>query len=840
MFDPQNAHPGAGSAGKWLYRGDSSMKTPAALTPITAAVALILATAQAAVAQEGAAAAVAQPELSEIEVLARRVNARNRVDAAAPILSYDEAFFQRFEPLSVGDMMKRVPGVSFQSDVGEYAEPSLRGVGSEYTQVLINGRRVTGATNDNTVTVDRIPAELVERVEIIRSPSADIDSQGIGGTLNIILKEGAQMTGGVYRVGGYYNDGETNPSAFVSYGDASENFQWNTSFNYQKRFNRKAATEVERAFDGEGSLEPEFAAVVEDPDERESEDIAWTGDLRGTAGEAGEWFLSGFYMDTDREETEIGREFAAEDDDGEFDSEAEQANQLDAFRETNYGAVTGYESRFGNGHSWSIELGYDETDFEAVETNWVDDLDFDFADVGVTDADSLLAFMEQPDQDIIDLFAAVPNEAEQLRQDEFLDSQEVTDADDAELTLKSSVTYQLSRSKLKLGVEGYDRSRDFSFRAFEVDDGVLEEDDDGLSLFDAKDQRANALIKWTKDFSRSTLEVGGRGEFTHLEIDSTVSEALAEAGDALRPIGIVIVDGQVNVTEDSFEFNPSAHYRWDVAERTQLRLSAARTVRRPSFDQLNPTLLIDDEESILGNPVLDQETALGFDAGIDYDLTGDDAIIGLNFFYRDVSDKIELDGVPEEVNTIFQESVDEDIEASVWVNNPNDGEIWGIEFDLSTPVSFISDDLHVFANYTYIDSEIRDANQNFPIDRPFSLQPDYVYNLGFDHRIGGSGFTWGASYQKLGKAQEWQNVSAEAKEVTDVEYDGNLELFVEKVIAGRFVVRLAAQNLLDAEKNEIQRVYESVEQLQNGTPVTTVGQSEESDPSYILTFRGTF
>jgi len=100
--------------------------------------------------------------------------------------------------------------------------------------------------------------------------------------------------------------------------------------------------------------------------------------------------------------------------------------------------------------------------------------------------------------------------------------------------------------------------------------------------------------------------------------------------------------------------------------------------------------------------------------------------------------------------------------------------------------------------------------------------------------------TWGASYQKQGPAQEWQNVSAEAKEVTDVEFDGNLELFIEKTIADRFVIRLAAQNLLDAEKVETQRVYESVEQLQTGTPVTTVGQVEESDPAYILTFRGTF
>ena len=788
------------------------------------------------------AAPAAQTELSEIEVLAKRVNARNRIDAAAPVLSYDEEYFQRFEPLSVGDMMKRVPGVSFQSDIGEYAEPSLRGIGSEYTQILVNGRRISGSTNDNTVVVDRIPAELVDRVEIIRSPSSDIDSQGVGGTLNIILKEGAELSGGIYRVGAYYNDGETNPSAFLSFGDTNDNVEWGSSINYQERFNRKAATELERALDGEGGVEPAFSAVVEDPDERESTDIAWTGDVRVQMGEGREWFGGAFYMDTDRAETEIGREFAAEDDDGEFEAEAEQANQLDAFQETNYGAITGFIMPFGDGHSWEIEVGYDQTDFESVETNWVDDLDFDFDAAGISDADSLLAFLDQSDADIISLFASVPHNAEDLRDPEFLNGQEVTDADDAELKLRTSVEYNLSSSKLKLGLEGVDKQRDFSFRVFENEDGVLEENDDALSLFDAQDQRANGFVKWTMDFSDAmTLELGGRAEFTSLDLDSTVSEALAEAADELAPIGILIVDGnQIETTEDFFEFNPSAHFRWDLTDSSQMRLSVARTIRRPNFDQLNPTLIIDDEESILGNPGLDQETALGFDAGVDFELGGQDAIMGFNAFYRDISNKIELDGVPDGVNEIFQEFINEDIEATVWVNNPNDGKIWGLEFDFSSPVSFIDPNLHVFANYTWIDSEIRDANENFPIDRRFSLQPEYIYNVGFDHLLESIAFTWGASYQKLGPAEEWVNVSAEAKEVTDVEYGGNLEFFVEKTLADKYVIRLAAQNLLDSDKDEQIGTFESVEQLQAGTPVTSVHQIEESDPVYILTFRGTF
>ncbi len=817
------------------------MKTFAALTPVAIAVALTLAAAQAAVAQEGAAAPVAQPELSEIEVLARRVNARNRVDAAAPVLSYDEAFFQRFEPISVGDMMKRVPGVVFSDDIGEYAAPSLRGIGTEYTQVLVNGRRVTGGTNDNTVVVDRIPSELVERIEIIRSPSADIDSQGIGGTLNVILKDGAELTGGVYRLGLYSLDGEYVPSAFLSYGDSTDRTDWNMSFNYQERFNRKIETDIERAFDGEGGLEPAFTSVTEGPDERETTDIAWTGDWRLKLGDGHDFRVGAFYIDTDRAETELGREFEVEDDDGELATDSGQANQLDAFQERNYGVFTAYERPVGNGHSWEIELKYDQTDFEAEETNWEDGLDFDFASIGIDDVDDILPFLGQSNNAINSIFASVPHQAGQLREDEFLASVENTDADDSALVLSTAMEMDLGGSKLKFGIEGWDRQRDFSFAAFENEDGVLEEDESVASEFDAKDQRANGYVKWTKEFDRGVFELGGRGEFTSLDLDSTVSEPLAEAADALAGIGIIIVNGdQIEVTEDTFEFNPSAHLRWDLGDRAQLRLSAARTVRRPSFDQLNPTLLIDDEESILGNPTLDQETANGADAGVDFKLGGSDAILGLNFFFRDVKNKIELTGVPDEVNEAFQEFVDEDIEATVWINNPNDGDIWGAELDLSTPLTFISPNFHVFANYTYLDSEILDANPNFPIKHKFSEQPDYVYNFGFDHLIESWDFTWGASYQKRGEAERWTNASAETKEIRSIDYEGNLELFVEKILGNRYVIRLAEQNLLDAQMTEIERAYESVEQIQNGTPVSERSLIEESDPSFILTFRGTF
>ena len=92
------------------------------------------------------------------------VGFRNRTEEAEPGLSYDSEFFQRFEPLTAGDALKRVPSVTFLSDVIESDGARLRGLAPGYTQILINGERVPGTNNDRSFFMDRIPAELIDRV----------------------------------------------------------------------------------------------------------------------------------------------------------------------------------------------------------------------------------------------------------------------------------------------------------------------------------------------------------------------------------------------------------------------------------------------------------------------------------------------------------------------------------------------------------------------------------------------------------------------------------------------------------------------------------------------------
>jgi outer membrane receptor for ferrienterochelin and colicin len=97
----------------------------------------------------------------------------------------------QFGDQPLGDALRRVAGVHFDG-ANRAREIQLRGLGAEYTQVTINGRRILDSSSSRSVQVDRIPSSMVERIEIIHTPLASNDGQGAAGTVNIILKQGSE------------------------------------------------------------------------------------------------------------------------------------------------------------------------------------------------------------------------------------------------------------------------------------------------------------------------------------------------------------------------------------------------------------------------------------------------------------------------------------------------------------------------------------------------------------------------------------------------------------------------------------------------------------------------
>src|SRR5690606_32203482 len=165
---------------------------------------------------------------------------RNRTEDVVPTLSYDLQYFQRFEPLTVGVALKRVPSVTLLSDVIESDDACLRGLDPGYTQILINGDRVTGAGVDRSFFVDRIPAELIERVEVVRSSSANRSGDATAGAINIVLRDAWTLDGGYLRVGALrFDDGEFRGTYGGVFGGAFGPGRILLGANIQDRYNPK-------------------------------------------------------------------------------------------------------------------------------------------------------------------------------------------------------------------------------------------------------------------------------------------------------------------------------------------------------------------------------------------------------------------------------------------------------------------------------------------------------------------------------------------------------------------------------------------------------------------------
>lgn len=84
---------------------------------------------------------------------------------------------------NVGDALSNVPSVTVDID-GSIA---LRG--NENVRILINGKPSAIAGFGSTDALRALPAEAIERVEVITSPSARYDAEGTAGILNIILRK---------------------------------------------------------------------------------------------------------------------------------------------------------------------------------------------------------------------------------------------------------------------------------------------------------------------------------------------------------------------------------------------------------------------------------------------------------------------------------------------------------------------------------------------------------------------------------------------------------------------------------------------------------------------------
>lgn len=105
---------------------------------------------------------------------------------------YEAGQFARFAPQTAFDMVNQIPGFSVTQVSGD------RGLGEASQNVLINGQRITGKSNDAQTALTRIAVSSVVRLEV--ADAAAFGVTGINGqVVNIVAKEGGLKGNFVYR-----------------------------------------------------------------------------------------------------------------------------------------------------------------------------------------------------------------------------------------------------------------------------------------------------------------------------------------------------------------------------------------------------------------------------------------------------------------------------------------------------------------------------------------------------------------------------------------------------------------------------------------------------------------
>ena len=115
------------------------------------------------------------------------------------IIRYDQAFFDHYNPVTLSDMIRYIPGgVTILNELRRSERSGNRGFGSDGAQILLDGKRISSKSNGISEKLNRIQASNVERIELIRGTAEGLDIRSEGTLINVVLKAGSGNTSSTF------------------------------------------------------------------------------------------------------------------------------------------------------------------------------------------------------------------------------------------------------------------------------------------------------------------------------------------------------------------------------------------------------------------------------------------------------------------------------------------------------------------------------------------------------------------------------------------------------------------------------------------------------------------
>jgi iron complex outermembrane receptor protein len=153
-------------------------------------------------------------QVDKVEVTTQKNTSEDRRASTATKIVITREDIEQYGDSNLSEVMRRLPGVTQGGRPGRGGPVQMRGMGGGFTQFLINGERVPPG-----FAIEQITPEQVERIEILRAPTAETGTRAVAGTINVILREPLRIRNNELRSGLQEERGHLSPDLSATRND---------------------------------------------------------------------------------------------------------------------------------------------------------------------------------------------------------------------------------------------------------------------------------------------------------------------------------------------------------------------------------------------------------------------------------------------------------------------------------------------------------------------------------------------------------------------------------------------------------------------------------------------
>ena len=633
------------------------------------------------------------------------------------VVTYKKEYFIKYDPITLLDMLQRVPGVQAILDANRrqgggggtgQGGQQERGFGSAGDQILINNKRLSGKANNISDSLARISETTVERVEIIRGASSDLDVQSQGLVINVIMAGGASTSSTFWKVGGRYSETYViSPDLQVSHNDSRGKFDYIIGAQVRQ------GQHIEHRFDQSYSPDDVFFADSQRRTDNIFKTLKFNGNLTYNAENGGEFHLNGQF--------EPGKYTKRE---PRFSRDLNQPKNLQNWDEDQ----KSQKWEIGGDYTKNIDgLGSWKTLFIANRDR----------------IDKLSRFENTPASGIVPIF----------QNDQFRVKQEKI--------LRTSLTKDITSNQIvEVGVETAINNYDQIF--------TQETYDSGDYNFNTNDDVAVKENRYEL-FANHTYNVSSK-----IVIQSTLTGEFSKISSLTVPLNGANIE-----RSKKFSFlKPRIDLRYDFSVHDQIRATVEKKISQLDFQNFVAKYDVSLDRIKLGNTGIVPEKSWNYSLTYEHRLPNDAGAAQIEFFYRDISDYIDLVDFTEFFDGNGAAIPRENLDFTFVSGNIPNATSYGLKTSGSLRLGFIGLPEALFSvDYKWEKTNVTD--QFSGVERSFKWMPEHEVNFNFRHDI----TKWNMSYGVKGTIQG--NSDSHEIDLIDRSSNGDLyEVFAEFKIFG--------------------------------------------------------